>query len=311
MSDSTFPIDIRPAVLIVDDDRTSRMMLAELLQPDCRLLLAKDGPSALQRMLKEDVVLVLLDISMPGMDGYEVLRQIKANRRTADASIIFITSLTEETDEERGLLLGAVDYIFKPIRPAIVRARVRAHLRSALQQRELASLSARDGLTGLPNRRHFHEALDRACRHAARTGELMGLALIAIDHFGSYNDRYGQDAGDSALCQVARIVAGLGRRPHDLAARYGEDELALILQDTGEFAPRLERARQDVMDLCIPHAGSPTAPVLTISGGGVVARFPRSAPDVASLLRHADTLLARARQEGQNRLLTEALFVRA
>ncbi len=310
MSDTALAGDIRPCVLIVDDDRTNRTVLAELLQQDVRLLLAKDGASALQRMLEEDVILVLLDISMPDMDGHEVLRRMKADRRTADISVIFITGQTEEKEEERGLMLGAVDYVSKPIRPAIVRARVLAHLRSALQRRVLASLSAQDGLTGLANRRHFDEALDRACRHAARTGELVGLAMIDVDHFKQYNDHYGHGAGDDALCQVARVLSRVARRPHDLAARYGGEEFVLILQDTGDFAVRLDQARQDVMALRIPHAYSATAPVLTVSGGGVVARLPRTAPAAAPLLKQADALLYRAKKEGRNRILTEALLVR-
>jgi diguanylate cyclase (GGDEF)-like protein len=301
-----------PVVLIVDDDRINRTVLAELLQQDCRLLLAKDGPSALQRIAEEDVMLVLLDISMPGMDGYEVLRRMKADRRTADISVIFITGQTDEAAEERGLMLGAVDYVSKPIRPAIVRARVRAHLRSAQQRRALASLSAQDALTGLANRRHFDEALDRACRHAARSGETMGLAMLDVDHFKQYNDHYGHGAGDDALCQVARILTGIARRPHDLAARYGGEEFVLIMQQTGDFAHRLDHARQEIMALRIPHAHSGTAPVLTISGGGVVARVPRDASTTAPLLlREADALLYRAKHAGRNRVLTEALLVRA
>src|SRR6202012_3349705 len=104
-----------PTVLVVDDDRINRTALAELLRSECRLVLAKDGPSALQRMRDEDVSLVLLDVSMPGMDGYEVLAQLKANKRTSDIGVIFITGHSEEADEERGLLLGAADYVSKPI----------------------------------------------------------------------------------------------------------------------------------------------------------------------------------------------------
>ncbi len=120
--------------------------------------------------------LVLLDISMPGMDGYEVLQQIKADERTADVGVIFITGQTDEADEERGLLLGATDYVSKPIRPAIVRARILAHLKLATQRRELERLSTQDGLTGIANRRHFDDAFERACRHAARRGEPISVA---------------------------------------------------------------------------------------------------------------------------------------
>lgn len=298
----------RPSILIVDDDRINRAALAELLQNECRLLLAKDGPSALRRMLEEDISLVLLDISMPGMDGYEVLRQIKADCRIADISVIFITGQTEEADEERGLLLGAADYVSKPIRPAIVRARIRAHLRLAMQRRELARLSSQDGLTGIANRRHFDEALERACRHAARTGEPIGLAMIDVDHFKQYNDGYGHGAGDDALCQVAHALRGFARRPYDMAARYGGEEFVLLLREAGDFTETLERLRHEIMALHIPHALSETAAMLTISGGGVVARLTGAVPP-ATLLRRADALLYRSKREGRNRILTETTVI--
>lgn len=298
----------RPSILIVDDDRINRAALAELLQDECRLLLAKDGPSALRRMLEEDISLVLLDISMPGMDGYEVLRQIKADSRTTDIGVIFITGQTEEADEERGLLLGAADYVSKPIRPAIVRARIRAHLRLAMQRRELARLSSQDGLTGIANRRHFDEALERACRHAARTGEPIGLAMIDVDHFKQYNDGYGHGAGDDALCQVAHALRGFARRPYDMAARYGGEEFVLLLREAGDFTETLERLRHEIMALQIPHALSETAAMLTISGGGVVARLTGAVPP-AMLLRRADALLYRSKREGRNRILTETAVI--
>ena len=117
-------------VLIVDDDSTNRLALAELLNDECRIILAKDGATALQRCRDQpDIDLILLDISMPGIDGYNVVRQLQADERTADIAIIFITGLTKEEDEEQGLSLGAVDYIGKPVHPGIFLARVRNHLK--------------------------------------------------------------------------------------------------------------------------------------------------------------------------------------
>lgn len=301
--------DARPIVLIVDDDRINRAALAALLEPECRLLLAKDGPSALQRLSEADISLVLLDISMPGMDGYEVLRRMKASEETADVSVIFITGQTEEGDEERGLLLGADDYVSKPIRPAIVRARVRAHLRSAMLRRQLAALSMQDGLTGIANRRHFDEAFGRACRHAVRSGDPLGLVMIDVDHFKQYNDNYGHGLGDDALCQVARVLDGYARRPYDIAARYGGEEFVLLLVPPGDFAVRLEELRKAVELLQIPHLRSATAPILTISVGGIVASpSPGTLP--ATLLTHADNLLYRSKQEGRNRVSISTIATR-
>src|ERR1700748_144726 len=144
----------RPTVLIVDDERINRTILAELLQEDCRIVLAKDGSSALERVRSEKVSLILLDASMPGMDGYEVLRRLKADPLTANIGVIFVTGQTDEEDEARGLRLGAADYVAKPISPLLVRARVLNHLKLAAQREELERHSRQDGLTGIANRRH-------------------------------------------------------------------------------------------------------------------------------------------------------------
>jgi diguanylate cyclase (GGDEF)-like protein len=302
MTDETLP-----TVLIVDDDRVNRAALAELLREDARLVLAKDGPSALQRLAEEeDVSLILLDISMPGMDGYEVLSRVRADKRTADISVIFITGSTEAQDEERGLLLGAADYVSKPIRPAIVRARIRNHLKLAMQHRELERLSQQDGLTGIANRRHFDKALDRSCRHAHRTGETLGVAIFDVDHFKQYNDRYGHAAGDEALRQVARVLAGSARRPYDVVARYGGEEFVMIAPGAANLEALLDQMRRGVLELAIPHDASPSARVLTVSGGGVVAAG-AAAGDPAALLAQADLLLYRSKQGGRNRVLVETL----
>jgi diguanylate cyclase (GGDEF)-like protein len=302
MTDETLP-----TVLIVDDDRVNRAALAELLREDARLVLAKDGPSALQRLAEEeDVSLILLDISMPGMDGYEVLSRVRADKRTADISVIFITGSTEAQDEERGLLLGAADYVSKPIRPAIVRARIRNHLKLAMQHRELERLSQQDGLTGIANRRHFDKALDRSCRHAHRTGETLGVAIFDVDHFKQYNDRYGHAAGDEALRQVARVLAGSARRPYDVVARYGGEEFVMIAPGAANLETLLDQMRRGVLELAIPHDASPSARVLTVSGGGVVAAG-AAAGDPAALLAQADLLLYRSKQGGRNRVLVETL----
>lgn len=299
-----------PTVLVVDDDRVNRMTLAELLRDECRLVLAKDGPSALQRMRDEDVSLVLLDVSMPGMDGYEVLAQIKAGEHTSDIGVIFITGHTDEADEERGLLLGAADYVSKPIHPAIVRARIQVHLKLARQRRQLKWLSMQDGLTGIANRRRFDEAFDRACRYAARSGEPVGVAMFDVDHFKQYNDVYGHGAGDEALRQVAGVLARYAGRSYDVAARYGGEEFVLLVQTPTHFEPMLKRLSRDIVALGIPHARSTAAEVVTLSGGGLVAHL--SAPvDPATLLKRADKLLYRAKSAGRNRILTETISLPA
>lgn len=133
-------------VLIVDDDRTNRMILAGVLKDDCHVILAKDGASALRLVRENEAIsLVLLDVTMPDMDGYDVLRHLKSDDRTAEIPVVFITGNTEEKEEEHGLLLGAADYVFKPVRPAIVRARIRNLLKMTALYRKLSPRISRDG----------------------------------------------------------------------------------------------------------------------------------------------------------------------
>jgi diguanylate cyclase (GGDEF)-like protein len=294
-----------PTVLVVDDDRVNRTLLAELLSNDCRVILARDGASALERVREEaDIDLILLDISMPGMDGYETLRHLRADSRSADVAVIFITAAIEAGDEERGLLAGAMDYLFKPIRPAVVRARVRNHLKLVTQRKELERLAERDDLTGIANRRRFDQAFEFAWRRAARTGEVLGLAMIDVDHFKQYNDRYGHGAGDDALREIAEALASVARHPHDLAARYGGEEFVLLLPGSSDFEALLEELRSDIIALRLAHADSPTAAVITVSCGGVLAQV-RDEYRPAALLDQADALLYEAKRLGRNRVCVQ------
>lgn len=293
-----------PTVLIVDDDRICRTVLAELLKDDCRVLLAKDGASALRLAETEaDIHLILLDVSMPDMDGYTVLTRLRANERTRETAVIFITALSDEAEEERGLALGAVDYISKPIRPAIARVRICNHLKLMMQHRELEKIAESDALTGLANRRLFDKAFDLAYRHTARTGEPLGLAMIDVDYFKQYNDLYGHAAGDEALRQIARVLKNTAQRPYDLAARYGGEEFLLLLPGTECLDAVLDKFRQEVLDLRIAHEGS-THGVLSISCGAV--KFVGdSLRDPSVALRKADVLLYEAKNLGRNRVVVQ------
>jgi diguanylate cyclase (GGDEF)-like protein len=294
-----------PTVLIVDDDRFNRTMLADLLSGECRVLLAKDGVSALRRASEEpDLDLILLDVSMPEMNGYEVLRRLRAERRTSDIAVIFITALTEEQDEEHGLSLGVLDYVFKPIRPVIVHARIRNHLRLVAQRKELERLAMRDSLTGLANRRHFDQVFNLAYRRAVRTSEPLHLAMIDVDHFKQYNDRYGHGAGDDALREVAQVLSAIAQRPYDVAARYGGEEFVLLVSGSVEFHALLEQLRMDVFSLTMPHEGSQTERVVTVSCGGVTIAAPVM-PSPSMILRRTDALLYQAKEQGRNRVVVQ------
>ncbi|MGN1057432.1 MAG: diguanylate cyclase [Comamonas sp.] len=300
--------DTAVSILIVDDERLNRATLAELLQPHYQVLLAKNGTSALEmaRNERSHLGLILLDVSMPGMNGYEVLQQLRADEATAHIPVIFITGQSDEAAEEYGLRLGAADYVSKPIRPAVLQARVKNQIDLFLRKRELERLALADGLTGLANRRHFDEALDHAYRRCQRSGEYLGLALIDIDHFKQFNDRYGHMQGDDALRAVAQTMRQHAQRAGDLAARYGGEEFAFVNMGQKDTMPQLvENFRVAIYNLGIAHAASPMGQ-LTVSAGVVVCS-PTLSRSLSDLLNQADQLLYQAKTDGRNRVQLQVL----
>ena len=297
-----------PTLLIVDDQADSRMLLAELMRGDCRILLAQNGTAALKYAVETSgITLILLDVTMPDMDGYEVLRRLRADERTTAIPVMFITGQSTEEAEERALRAGAADYVQKPIHSAIARARILNQLKLAAQRQELADLSERDELTGIANRRHFDKMYDKAMRHAVRAGEPLGIAMIDIDHFKQFNDHYGHSAGDDTLRQVARTLAASVHRSYDVLARYGGEEFVLLLPTATDISMTLEQMRRNVMELGIPHALTEPIGVVTISCGGVLVRKPARTDDAPQLLEQADRLLYSAKNGGRNRVMTELL----
>ncbi|MBK7900586.1 MAG: diguanylate cyclase [Azonexus sp.] len=290
-------------VLVVEDEKINRTVLVALLKDDYQVILAKTGEQALERLASDDQIdVVLLDVLMPDMDGYEVLRHIKDGDATREIPVIFLTALNSTNDEEKGLRLGASDYIGKPFSPAIVKARVSNLARFVRQRKLLETLAGRDGLTEIPNRRAFDQALLQEIARSLRNGQSFGLALVDVDYFKQYNDHYGHAAGDGSLKQVARTLAESLRRPGDLAARYGGEEFALILPDCDGAGGQevAEAIRQKVKALGIEHTQSSAAPELTVSVGGVTVTGRQGSAE--ELLIAADRQLYAAKQQGRNRV---------
>jgi len=290
-------------VLIADDDGINRQVLATLLKPDHVVLLAKTGEQAVERAQRHLPDLVMLDVMLPDMDGYEVLRRLRADPATAHIEVIFITGMGRPEDEARGLKLGAADYITKPFNTTVVMARVATHLQVVRQRRLLEHLAHMDGLTELANRRRFDEIYASEWQRASRHAHSLSVALLDIDCFKQYNDHYGHPAGDRALRAVARAAHGAMRRPCDVAARYGGEELVLLLPET-DAAQALyvaEGIRAAVAQMLIPHEHSVASPVLTVSIGG--ATLPLGAQEsAAALFEAADAALYRAKEAGRNRV---------
>ncbi len=206
---------------------------------------------------------------MPGMDGYEVCARLKQNPVTARIPVLFVSSRDDEEDEARGLSLGAIDYIVKPIRPSIVQARVRNHIELKRSRDLLEQLTTQDHLTGISNRRRFDYSLAQEWQRAAREQTPLSLVAIDIDHFKAYNDHYGHPQGDQCLIRVARALATCVTRPTDLVARCGGEEFAGLLPSTDSTgAARLAgQMRAAIEAEGLEHARSPTHPHVTISLG--------------------------------------------
>jgi diguanylate cyclase (GGDEF)-like protein len=292
----------RPRLLVVDDQPINIQALYQAFSADHQVFMATSGAQALVVCADQQPDLVLLDVVMPGMDGFEVCRRLKADAATRDIPVIFVTAHHDEAAETGGLDAGAVDFISKPINPKIVRARVQTHLTLKAQSDLLRRWVYIDGLTGVFNRRHFDERMESEWGRAVRHATPLSVVLVDVDFFKRYNDRYGHQAGDDCLRRVAQALAGSVQRPGDLVARYGGEEFVCLLPDT-ELAGALtlaERLRQQVAGLGIEHADSAVAPVVTVSLGAC-CRPAGVEGSAAALLREADAQLYLAKSLGRNR----------
>ncbi|HEX6734102.1 MAG TPA: PleD family two-component system response regulator [Azonexus sp.] len=292
----------RPRLLIVDDQPINIQTLHQIFQADHEVFMATSGQRALDFCRHNTPPdLILLDVVMPGMDGLEVCRQLKSSPATADTPIIFITAQSDPTDETRALEAGGVDFISKPVNPAVVRARVKTHLTLKAQNELLRSLVFVDGLTGVANRRRFDEVLPAEWRRCRRSGTALTLLMIDIDHFKRYNDRYGHPAGDACLQRVAGALKARFSRSHDLVARYGGEEFVCLMPEC-ELAAGLRKAEElhaAIGELAIAHEDSPTAATVTLSIG-IATIHPDSEHNPDDLLATADTALYAAKDGGRN-----------
>jgi len=256
-------------VLVVDDMITNIALLKKNLESDYDIFEAYDGESAIEQVAIDMPDLILLDVQMPGIDGYEVCRRLKADKATQNIPIVFITSKDEEADETKGLELGAIDYITKPFKLPIVKARVKNFLQMKKMQDTLENLSSIDGLTGIPNRRYFDQVLHQEWQRAIRAEKSVSVIMMDIDFFKKYNDHYGHPTGDECLKSVATALSEPLHRPQDIVARYGGEEFVAVLPDTGIAGAFSigESMRQNVKNLHIPHEQSLAAEFVTISVG--------------------------------------------
>lgn len=295
-------------ILVVDDSPENLQVISAVLKEHYKVKVAISGERALAlATVPEPPDLILLDVMMPGMDGYEVCTRLKNNPATARIPVLFVSSRDEEEDEARGLSLGAIDYIVKPIRPSIVQARVRNHIELKRSRDLLERLTTQDHLTGISNRRRFDDYLEVEWRRAAREQVPISLISIDIDHFKAFNDHYGHPRGDHCLIHVARSLASCVTRPSDLVARCGGEEFACVLPATDSAgAEKLaEQMRAGILAQCLEHAHSSTHSHVTISLG-VATTVPQADEPVQALIDLADAALYEAKSAGRNRYVARS-----
>lgn len=295
------PKDKKPSVLTVEDDDAIRAFISGVLASECDVHSAADGASALALAVDKMPDLILLDVGLPDTDGFEVCRRLKANPVLADIPVLFLTGRTSSMDEVDGLEAGGIDYITKPIHPAILRARVRNHIELKRSRDTLARMARLDGLTGVANRRTFDDMLLREWRRLARVNNPLAVIMMDVDHFKQFNDTYGHGGGDECLKRVAKAAAGALQRPADVVARYGGEEFVALLPDTTLDGALMvaEAIRAAVAALNIPHTGSKVASHVTLSLGAA-STTPKADGKPEDLLEAADMELYATKSGGRN-----------
>ncbi len=291
----------KPTVLAVEDDTAIQALLRAVLGADCNLKIAGDGATGLLAASEIEPDLILLDVMLPDMDGREVCRRIKANSRLTAVPVIFLTSLSAAEHEVEGLEAGGIDYLAKPINPAILKMRVNNHLELKRSRDALERLARLDGLTGLANRRTFDDMLLREWRRLARVNNPLAVIMMDVDHFKQFNDTYGHGGGDECLKRVAKAAAGALQRPADVVARYGGEEFVALLPDTTLDGALMvaEAIRAAVAALNIPHTGSKVASHVTLSLGAA-STTPKADGKPEDLLEAADMELYATKSGGRN-----------
>jgi diguanylate cyclase (GGDEF)-like protein len=290
---------LRPTILIVDDTRVNLEVLASLLNQDYQVKVAGNGQRALDIVhYASQIDLILLDVRMPVMDGYEVCRRLQENSLTRDIPVIFVTAAFDQESETYGLQLGAADYISKPISPAITLMRVRNLLSVKQHKKELKRIAHYDALTGIPNRVLLADRMKQDIGHTKRAGNMLGICYLDLDGFKPVNDTLGHQAGDSVLIEIAQRMSSI-LREGGTVARLGGDEFVLLLPNLNHEEECIAALKRLLEVIALPICIQGHSFLITASIG--VSIFPIDANDPDVLLGHADQAMYVAKQSGKNR----------
>ncbi|MDR2606807.1 MAG: diguanylate cyclase [Treponema sp.] len=289
------------SIMIADDDKANLDILSSILMNEYDLRIVRNGKAVLEQVADSPPDLLLLDVMIPGLTGFEVLENLKQVESTHHIPVIFITSLAGEDYEEKGLRLGAVDYIIKPFNRGIVLARIRSQIQIVRYIREIARLGMIDALTDIPNRRNFDIRVREEWRRETRTGSSLSMLMVDIDFFKHYNDTYGHPQGDILLRSLASLFTVHLKRPSDFVARLGGEEFAILLPGTNRegAAVMAEKIRAATEEMVVPVADQKKNTNITISIG-VATLIPDKDTPVEELIEKADKNLYAAKSSGRN-----------
>lgn len=296
-------------ILIVEDEASNLQVIADCLQDDYRLSIAKSRNKAFELLESKPFDILLLDIKLPDGNGFDICHEIKSGSRPyRGISIIFMTALDSPEDEAKGLILGASDYICKPFNIEVLKARVALQAQLIRKSRLLDKLANLDGLTEIPNRRAFDSQLQKEWNRAKRKSTPIALALIDLDYFKQYNDYYGHPMGDACLKKLAWSLTQNFQRGGDFTARYGGEEFVVIMPDTtlADAKYILNQALENFVALGISHKKSKVSDKVTFSAG-LVSKIANDDMELSHLLDTADSLLYQAKANGRNRVCDSQL----
>ncbi|WP_323595721.1 GGDEF domain-containing response regulator [Aliarcobacter butzleri] len=292
----------KPTILVVDDMTTTLLLLHDLLKDTYEVKIAKSGTKALEILESpNDIDLILLDIEMPDINGYDVCKRIKNNETIRNIPIIFITGRTSQEDEEYGLNLGAIDYITKPFNNAIVKLRIKNYLNLKIKNDMLEKLSMYDGLTNIRNRRFFDETFEKTFNEIKRDKKSLAVLMIDIDFFKPYNDNYGHGQGDETLRKIAKALEKTIKRPSDFVARYGGEEFVILLKNIDKTGLQTvaKNLLEAIRELKITHEYSKVEDFVTVSIGVSYCSCPDEITKTELLLK-ADETLYSVKNSGRN-----------
>lgn len=290
-------------ILIVDDSLLQATQLKAIIKDEYDVTIAQTAEDGLRRACDEDFSLILLDVVMPEMDGFTLLKKLQEKLVTQNVPVILITGLADAMNEQHGLVLGAVDYITKPYIPLIVKARVNTHVKLYRYRRQIEEQSMTDQLTGVANRRRYDRYSLTKWHEAASLQVPFSVCMFDIDHFKVYNDTFGHPAGDKVIAAVAKTISSHLKRSTDFVARYGGEEFVAISmgESSGKMFEYLQKIRQAVEDLHIPH-NPKVSQWVTVSIGGVTV-IPETGSAYDLHLKIADTMLYDAKKGGRNQVV--------